>query len=222
MCLFFKPWYNESLYDIGIKGKKILVVGASHYCKHADECRYFENCTSREHKDSSPYLNLCPYCDADLSHSTIETVEYFLGGTMNKSYRNFTDFMIEHLKLADTDEYLWSHIAFMNYVQYMLGGDENIDTNPSDISGRDYDAFTKVVSLLTPDLSVVWGAPVGNELKKHKLNRPTIQGVDPDYVFEINIDNRVYTIINCYHPCDYRCWFSNDIDKLQKQFDLLL
>lgn len=40
---FFKP-YVGPLYGKGIKGKKILVLGASFYCDKTD-CEFFHKCT---------------------------------------------------------------------------------------------------------------------------------------------------------------------------------
>lgn len=219
MSLFFRPWYKEHLYKIGIKGKRILVVGASHYCKQTVQCPYFEKCTNRELKDSSEYNKLCPFCDIDLSHSTIETIEYFIGGEENRSYRNFSDFMISIMKLAENDTDLWEHIAFMNYVQFILGGDGDIDTNPSDISARDYSAFEEVVNKLHPDLIIVWGTPVGNELKKYRVNRIEVPGANRDYIFDLDIGGKTYLVINSYHPS-----YGNYLDggKLENQLKLLL
>lgn len=217
MNLFFKPWVNIELYNIGLSGHKILVVGASHYCPY-DKCPYFKECTSKITKDSSPFNLLCPYCDKDLSHTTIEAVEYFLGGDQNVSYRNFSDFMTEIMGLANDDKTLWNHIAFMNYVQYMLGTD--IFTEYSDMQERDYEAFKEVVIQLRPDIIIAWGK-AGEDIKRHKIGNNII-GVDENYIFEIEIENHSYRVIHCYHPCDIFGWFSNDIERLSKQLSILL
>ena len=54
---FFEP-HIGSKYQVGIKGKKILVIGASFYCK-TKECQYYNLCTSDKYKDSSKCDNCC-------------------------------------------------------------------------------------------------------------------------------------------------------------------
>lgn len=221
MNLFFKPWVNIESYNVGLKGKRILVVGASHYCKHK-ECSYFKQCTSSESKDSSPYNVLCQHCDRDLANSTIETVEYFIEGAENVSYENFSYFMIEEMKLAPDKKTLWNHFAFMNYVQYMLGSDDdNIFTAAHDIKKTDYAAFKEVVSQLTPDIIIAWGK-AGDDIKRHRILNNVIEGVDPNYIFDIENDGCAYRVIHCYHPCNMYSWFSNDAENFKKQLEFLL
>ena len=52
--IFFKPFKGDK-YEIGINGKKVLVVGASFYCNKTD-CPFFADCTNVAKKDSSKYL----------------------------------------------------------------------------------------------------------------------------------------------------------------------
>ncbi|MEE0669603.1 hypothetical protein [Prevotella sp.] len=67
---FFVPWIGKN-YNKGLNGKKVLVVGASHYCNHSNicihqakkcsnsydknkcrlGCKYFQECTSGKTKD---------------------------------------------------------------------------------------------------------------------------------------------------------------------------
>ena len=56
--LFFEPYVGNH-YKEGIRGKKILVLGASFYCNRV-ECPFFASCTSVILKDSSEYDNKCP------------------------------------------------------------------------------------------------------------------------------------------------------------------
>lgn len=35
---FFIPWIGKNYYKKKLKGKKVLVVGASHYCNHSNIC----------------------------------------------------------------------------------------------------------------------------------------------------------------------------------------
>lgn len=70
---FFVPWIGKN-YEDGLKGKKVLVVGASHYCNHSNICRHPNN-----NKDCSNYncLNRCNLgCDYFLDCTSGNTKRY--------------------------------------------------------------------------------------------------------------------------------------------------
>ena len=70
---FFVPWIGKN-YDKGLKGSKILVVGASHYCTHSNICIHPYN-----NKDCSNYncLNRCNLgCDYFLDCTSENTKRY--------------------------------------------------------------------------------------------------------------------------------------------------
>ena len=70
---FFVPWIGKN-YDNGLKGSKILVVGASHYCNHSNICIHPYN-----NKDCSNYncLNRCNLgCDYFLDCTSENTKRY--------------------------------------------------------------------------------------------------------------------------------------------------
>lgn len=70
---FFIPWIGEN-YEKGLKGKKVLVVGASHYCNHSNICIHPYN-----NKDCSNYncLNRCNLgCDYFLDCTSGNTKRY--------------------------------------------------------------------------------------------------------------------------------------------------
>lgn len=70
---FFVPWIGKN-YEDGLKGKKVLVVGASHYCNHSNICIHPYN-----NKDCSNYncLNRCNLgCDYFLNCTSGNTKRY--------------------------------------------------------------------------------------------------------------------------------------------------
>ena len=96
--VFFKPWIGKD-YKKGIKHKKIMVLGASHYCNHNDDCPFFNNCT----RNSCAYESKCPFYEGmHLSDTTINEVNDFLKGEANDAYDKFTDFMVNEMGLACT------------------------------------------------------------------------------------------------------------------------
>lgn len=83
---FFIPWIGKNYYKKELKGKKVLVVGASHYCNHSNicirhdkdlncsnfydknkcrlGCKYFQECTSGKTKD---YNDKCAWMNESYS-----------------------------------------------------------------------------------------------------------------------------------------------------------
>ena len=131
---FFKPrkgiHYNEGL----VNSIKIMVLGASHYCKYNEEsdkfnCPNWADCTSLENRDSSKYNTCCPWNQkllkegiikeiVKLEDSTIFEVENFLDGDSDyPAYINFTNFMLDYIGNNNPSDF-WNHVLFYNYVQF--------------------------------------------------------------------------------------------------------
>lgn len=216
MChRFFKPWIGKD-YKKGITHKKIMVLGASHYCKHSDDCPFFNDCT----KDSRDYENKCPFYNGMLlSDTTINEVNDFLKGESNDAYGNFTDFIVNEMGLTKDKVSFWNTIAFANYVQHFL---PHWETEASDICPQDYEAFKEIVQLYKPNIIIVWGTPVGKDLKKKEQMATHLPKADDNYLFKQRIEDREYLFVNCYHPSDVRKWFANDKVNFREQLEILL
>ena len=218
---FFEPWVGKN-YESGIRGKRILLVGASHDCRsHSkDDCRYYESCTDVSKKDSSPYNDKCPHYDGMLLSDTTknEICDFLEGNSGNKTYPNFTDFMVNDMGLVSDERSLWDSVVFVNYIQFFLPKGR---TDKEAISARDYEALQEIVFLYKPDIVMVWGKPVGDDLKIHKTEiRCDYNGVDENYLFYIDMNGQKVLFLNSYHPC---CnYFNGDKENLKKQFGIAL
>lgn len=211
--VFFRP-YVGSLYDKGVNGKKILVLGASFYCDKTD-CEFFHRCTDRKRKDSSEYDLKCPaYIGTGIAlHEEPESCV----SDQPRAYRLFGDNVA--FALGITPEELWDCLAFTNYVQYFLPAEDGYaETLPSDLSKRDFEAFMEVVQELKPDVVIVWGSVINSPVKEN--NPYLISGSEleetENYVCHLNIpgvDHEI-TMVNPYHPSS-SAWFS-DREKFDK------
>ena len=129
------------------------------------------------------------------------------------------DFMVETMGLARDMQSFWSSIVYMNYVQFML---PHMRTENWDISERDYEAFCSVVQCYEPMVVIVWGTPVGNELKKRGQGNTLLPGADINYLFKQQISGKNYLFVNCYHPSNLYGVFMNDTDYFAKQLQIAL
>ncbi len=203
---FFKP-YVGSLYDNGIKDKKILVLGASFYCDRTD-CEFFHKCTDRRRKDSSAYDLKCP-AYAGTGTALHEEPESCVADRP-RAYRLFSDNMAYALGI--TSDELWDRVAFTNYVQFFLPASAGYaETLTSDLSQRDFEAFIEVAQELKPDIVIVWGCVVNSPLKENNpflVSRTELDETDY-YVCHLNIPGLDHdiTVVNPYHPSS-STWFS--------------
>lgn len=208
----FKPYVPE---DFQFKGKKILVVGASHNCPHCTDCRYFCDCTSCDIAlgNSRIYNKECPHKitnkdnqELPLEDYTKYVIESFLNNEgeigNNKSFSNFTAFMCEYFGGDDKNfrREFWKHVAFVNYAQNFESQNRG-----NHFSEDDFKAFNKYLEEIKPNVVIVWGSELGNELRA--------RGVKPDEKDEvIKKTNHYYwngkgdyndiKFVNCYHPCN--------------------
>ena len=135
--VFFKPWVGEN-YDYGsIFGKKILVVGESHYC---DEC---EKCN-----EANAYAG-CREFTKNVVKQIIVGEKTRWSGTFRKFAKSLTG------ERQITDEQVWQSIAFYNYLQVAVAkarqAGEFADYAKSE------DAFYEVLKDLRPDVMFIWG-----------------------------------------------------------------
>lgn len=258
---FFVPWIGKN-YKKGLNEKKVLVVGASHYCNHSnicthseynnvcsnfDEtvqcrlgCNHFQECTGGKTKDyndycpwmkkdgySKNYEDLCQAIDTKtddckmifekLKSTTIGEVCNFLDPKYKdvKSFKNFSKFCTDYFfKDQDNKEeqyrsQLWSHIAFVNYSQNFQPKSKGNYFQPDD-----FNSFKNYIGILNklrlkPDVVIVWGCDLGDELKERKF-KPDDDGY--------NWENEGIQFVNSYHPSSGD--FNNDKENLKDALNL--
>lgn len=131
-------------------------------------------------------------------------------------------------KYLGIDDYaaIWEHMAFTNYVQFFLPATNGSfrETSWSDLSERDFAAFTEVVQQLQPDIIIVWGSVINSALKERNPYLVDLKELQETeyYVCHLNVPgvNHPVAVINPYHPSS-SAWYS-DMEKLNHYFVNLL
>jgi hypothetical protein len=178
--VFFTPWKGESYAENGFHGKKILVLGESHYCA-----------------DSG-------VLDSDF---TEEVVKAFLSYTKGEAphehwmntFTHFTKmFLGEPLEKEEILEF-WDAIVFYNYVQRAMS---QPGVSPSD---EDFEnsapAFFEVLKEYKPDLVIAWGnrlwraLPAANGVE----GEPVLAGEGGNF-FLYTIDGKLIRACGIPHP----------------------
>lgn len=159
---FFDPFVGKNYLE-GIRGKKILVVGASFYCNESSRCQFFKDCTDVIKKDSSAYDTRCEF---NGGYPLRQEPEFNIGNHY-RAYEVFGSFM---QKISGDTCYadVWNRMAFTNYVQFFLPANDGRSrpTYYTDTSDRDFDAFIEIVKKLSPDIVIVWGCAIASAVKE--------------------------------------------------------
>lgn len=191
---FFKPWVGKNYQTGGIFGKRILVLGESHYC--GEDCK---DC------GCSPD----PWC-SDFTSRTV--LEYLNHNKIHKDWMNtylkFERSLVNKETNIEESQEIWQSIAFYNYLQIAMTRARKAGSN------KDYKCsqkpFLKIINQLEPDLIIVWG--VGNLFENMPEER-WIKG-DSLIIDGYHVKNGYYQLTNgiksrciaVYHPSTGYSW----------------
>jgi len=135
--VYFLPWEGPN-YNAGFNGKKILVVGASHYCD--------EGCID------------CPQkCSKDVTINTIkENARTNITTRYKKTFTCFERAMTNKESNSLTErESFWDSVSFYNFCKTPVSNCKKKPSNDSLIAS--VPAFKEVLTSLKPDVVIIWG-----------------------------------------------------------------
>jgi hypothetical protein len=200
---FFIPYVGKN-YETGINGKKILVTGASFYCDKRN-CKYFDDCTSPDKKDSSSYNANCP--EYIKNNAVLEREPEYAIEENYSAYQRFSKCMKQ---VAEIDD-IWQYVAFTNYVQFFV---PTVNTYKIYLSERDFEAFNETIVQLQPDIIISWGMVTIDAVR---TNNPYVVDFDELketewYICHLDMKelgvNHPITLVCCFHPSS-RDWNSD-------------
>ncbi len=131
--VFFKPWVGKNYETGGNLGKKVMVLGDSHYLENKGDAT---------------------------SNDTLEVVETFLdsntdfAGWMNTFTKFERSVFNKVLNQTERDEF-WHSILFYNYIQEALSGPRaDFDYG---LYEKYFEPFMEVLESYQPDVIIAWG-----------------------------------------------------------------
>lgn len=131
----FKPWIGKDYHDGNEFGKKILVIGESHYCKDCEDVN-----------------------ESDCSDFTQNLIQELVDGktaSWTGTFRKFERSLVGHETTPEESARIWNSLAFYNYLQTAVPEPRKAGT-PEDYD-KSEDAFYEVLNDLQPDAIIVWG-----------------------------------------------------------------
>lgn len=135
----FLPWVG-SQYSKGINGKKVMVLGESHYCAH----------------ESEAVAELTRIIIRDLFDTESEHESY------KNTYTKFGRALFASQRYDQDKETAWNSVVFYNYVQVALSGARKAPTS-QDFKNSE-SALFNLLDQYQPDCLVVWGKRLYNNL----------------------------------------------------------
>lgn len=151
----FRPWVGRNYQSTGYKGKRILVLGESHYCI----------------KDLEPGGRCCPLCKRenmkdDCYSQTEDVVNTFVYEYSGERYlQTFLCFeravVGKELTQKEREEF-WQSVMFYNYIQFSQNGARIAPQ--ADHWGKSELAFKELLEKYMPDYIIVWGSRLYNGL----------------------------------------------------------
>lgn len=227
----FDPYVGDS-YGVDEKTKfkkRILVVGASHYCSYykretgcSPKCEYYGRknvgngryCGEKCQLLSSAVIKA--YCESDRCVDDNGNVN----SGWKRTFTKFTNAFIEERTSgsripANSD--VFKHLVDVEYVQGVEGRSPD-DTNRELFSaGRNFEELTKVMRKMKSEVVVLWGRRVVGQVYAG-FGKPN----SASDVEEVDFDGRKIKLVACRrHPSSNK-WDANDLRKLLTQVGVCL
>ena len=147
--IFFHPFVGKDYANGGIFGKRIMILGESHYCDESctdcGDCQLHRECMNFTQQVLDDYLN------------------------ENKERQNWMRTFLKFersLVGEETDQAMrlkiWNSVIFFNYLQVAMGGPREAGTAEQyHQAGK---AFFEVIEKYQPEYIIVWGKRLWNNL----------------------------------------------------------
>lgn len=170
----FNPWVGTA-YQKGINGKRVMVLGESHYC--ADPA------------DATP--NMTTDIISDLFDDESEHEGY------KNTYTKFIRALVgRDISTVAEKRAAWNSVLFYNYVQTPISGARVRPTTAE--FNASADAFFEVLEQYRPDVVLVWGYDLYNNLPRKGAQGADAEGAET-WIYELSNGKRV-ELLRMLHP----------------------
>lgn len=192
--VFFQPWVGSNFPSGGIFGKKIMVLGESHYCKH--DC---SDCGSENQK---------PKCASFTQERLYEYLYHYEDcDGWKKTYCKFERALANTYTNHDQSVEIWNSLLFYNYVQIAMSESRVSPTTEQYTAGQK--AFFEVLEKYRPEYILCWGKLLWQHMPNLGVRGETIEDVDlgpvPTWEYTLS-DGFVVKMIRLRHPSAGFSW----------------
>ena len=189
----FKPWVGKNYQSTGYKGKRILVLGESHYCI----------------KDLEQGGRCFPYCKKENMHNDCfsktqdvmkEFVYEYNGAKYLQTFLCFERSVLGKELSQQEREDFWQSVIFYNYIQFSQSGARTAP-QPEQWAKSEL-AFKELLEEYMPDYIIVWGARLYGGLPGWDGEESILQVNEnaKTKVWTYNIKGKRIPAIKVHHP----------------------
>lgn len=189
MSYFFEPFVGRLYNNGGLHGKKLLILGESHYCKNIDVCK---RCGDMKFTD----------CKQFTTNVLNRFLNYKQGlGNHENWMRTFTRFTnilhgyhIENERLIQ----FWDSVMFYNYIQKAMceprtPPDEEVFQNSTA-------SFFELLHEYSPDIIIVWGERLWDRLPNCGHWGDHVLDGENGKLYYYKTENKSIPAYGIYHP----------------------
>ena len=189
----FKPWVGKKYEEGLFNGKKILVLGESHYCinERGEGGRCGQSCSKKLMDD------IC-------ENQTVSVIgEIRDQDWRSRTFSNFERSVFGKVPNKEERELLWDSVIFYNYLQYAQSG----PTRPLEQSKEALEeselAFKEVLETYMPDYIIAWGMRLYDMVPDWGGEQSVLEIVDNGEasVWTYEIKGKRIPALFIYHPC---------------------
>ena len=147
--IFFQPFVGKDYVNGGIFGKRIMILGESHYCDESctdcGDCQLHRECMGFTQQVLDDYLNENKERQ-NWMRTFLKFERSLVGEETNQAMR---------LKI-------WNSVIFFNYLQAAMGGPR--EAGAAEQYHQAGKAFFEVIEKYQPEYIIVWGKRLWNNL----------------------------------------------------------
>jgi hypothetical protein len=188
--VFYKPWVGKNYLTSGIIGKRILILGESHYCNEG--CGDCGNSLTQQK------------CHNNFTRNVIEAyINYKIGNGEFENWMNtFTRFgnifYNKKLSVSEVKEF-WDSVLFYNYVQFAT---PMARVSPKlEAFEKSESAFFDVLKHFEPNVIIAWGDRLWENLPANgEFGEEIIAGKLKGKLFYYTVNEKRIPLFNIYHP----------------------
>ena len=189
----FRPWIGKNYLTEGYKGKRVLVLGESHYCPQelSQNGRCYPICKKE-------LMNEVCFSQTEVAIS--EFITDYVGRGDQQTYLCFERAMTgKILTLVEREEF-WNSIMFYNYIQFCQSGPRK--PLPSEYWADSEKAFQEILEKYAPDYIVVWGSRLYKGMPEWNCKYSILKLSEDDWteVRVYHINNKLIPAMRVYHP----------------------
>lgn len=192
--IFFQPFVGKDYANGGIFGKRIMILGESHYCDEScadcGDCRLHRECMNFTKQVLGDYLNENKERQ-NWMRTFLKFERSLVGEETNQAMR---------LKI-------WNSVIFFNYLQVAMGGPREAGTSAQYKQAAN--AFFEVIDKYEPECIIVWGKRLWNNMPNERWQDGDDIVVDGNHIatgYYLLSNGKRAKVVAVYHPSGGYSW----------------